>query len=177
MNNKERRRAKGEELLWFGRTHPKILFKPALIQLFLIALHVLFSLYIPHDTGWGWWDSWGQFTLHSLLIVLSLYYVIVPLLRWRTSTFELTSKKVVKYWGIIERNSTEIPLDRIVSIEVERGLIDRIFRCGTLNFEDAGAVMNRRGQRNRKFDGVQFSDVPRPLDVKYLIDETRYHLK
>lgn len=170
-----------EQKLWSGRTHPKILFKPAMVQLLLIALHVLVAVYIPKETNWGWWDAWGQLTLQSILGFISFLYVVIPLLRWRNATFELTDRRVIKHWGILYRNSLEIPLDRITSVSVERGILDRIFNCGTLNFLDASAVSpNTRGSWNRAKDnqdlqGVRFYDVPRVLKVKELIDNTRYN--
>lgn len=170
-----------EEVLWSGRTHLKILFRPLMVQLLLVGLHVLVAVYIPRETSWAWWDSWGQLTLQSILALLSLIYVIVPLLRWRNATFELTDRRVTKEWGILYRHSLEIPLDRITSVSVERGILDRIFGCGTLNFQDASASFQpTRGSRSRSradedLPGVRFYDVPRVLEVKDLIDSTRYN--
>lgn len=170
-----------EEILWKGRTHFKILFKPALIQLILIALHVLVAVYIPSRTDWPWWDSWGQLILQSIIVLVSIYYVVVPLLRWRNSTYELTSKRVIKHWGVLYRHSLEIPLDRITSVSVERGIIDRMFGCGTLNFQDASSVGHgtqgswNRSRDNKNLQGVRFYDVPRVLSIKELIDSTRYN--
>lgn len=174
-------KANREEELWSGRTHVKILFRPAMIQLLLIGLHVFVAVYIPQETSWPWWDAWGQLALQSILGFLSLLYVVIPLLRWKNATFELTDRRVIKHWGILYRNSLEIPLDRITSVSVERGILDRIFNCGTLNFLDASAVSpNTRGSWNRAKDnqdlqGVRFYDVPRVLKVKELIDNTRYN--
>lgn len=170
-----------EEIIWTGRTHFKILFKPTVIQLFLIALHVLVAIYIPRNTNWLWWDDWGQLLLQSLLVFGSLLYVIIPLLRWKNATFELTSKRVIKHWGVFYKHSLEIPLDRISSVSVERGILDRIFGCGTLNFQEASAVSHdtqgswNRAKDNRKLQGVRFYDVPKVLDLKKCIDNTRYN--
>lgn len=181
MGEDEEPRGSGEQLLWKGRTHFKILFKPALIQLLLIVLHVLVAVYIPRATDWLWWDNWGQLTLQSILLFLSLLYVIIPLLRWRNATFELTDKRVIKHWGILYRHSREIPLDRIASVSVERGILDRIFGCGTLNFQDNSSVVQEtrgswnRARDNKNLQGVRFYDVPRVLEVKRLIDSSRYN--
>ena len=170
----------GEVELWRGRTHFKMLFKPAAIQVLLLFLHAIAAIYVPSVTGWQWWDNWGQFSIQSLLIALSLWYVIVPLLRWKNDTFELTNKRVVKNLGILYRHSLEIPLQQITSISVERGILDRIFKCGTLNFQDASSSLQKtsgswnRAAGNRDLQGVRFYDVPGVLDVKKLIDEARY---
>ncbi len=170
----------GEKELWVGRTHFKILFKPAFIQLILLALHYLVAVFIPSTTGWAWWDSWGQFTLQTILVLLSLWYVVVPLLRWRNATFEVTDRRVIKHWGVLNKHTLEIPMERITSFSVERGLIDRIFGCGTLNFQDASAVNYEtsgfwnKGKDNKNLNSVRFYDVPKVLTIKTLIDGARY---
>lgn len=175
--------ANAEAEIWKGRTHPKMLFKPAMIQLLLIVLHVLAAIYIPSVTGWAWWDSWGQFSIQTLLVLLSLWYVIVPLLRWKNATFELTDKRVVKSWGILYRHSLEIPLQQITAISVERGVLDRIFKCGTLNFQDASSDSHKtsgswnKSAGNKNLSGVRFYDVPNVLAVKESIDTARYGIK
>lgn len=172
---------KNEEVIWKGRTHFKILFKPAMIQVLLIALHVLVAVYIPRNTNWLWWDSWGQLLLQSVLAFLSFLYVVIPLLRWKNATFELTDKRVVKNWGVLYRHSLEIPLDRISSIAVERGILDRIFGCGTLNFQEASSVHHdtqgswNKSKGNKGLQGVRFYDVPKVLELKERIDQTRYN--
>lgn len=171
----------GEELLWRGRTHFKILFRPALMQVLLLALHWLVAAYIPSNTSWEWWDSWGQLTLQSILLFVSFLYVVIPLLRWRNATFEVTDKRVIKHWGILYRHSREIPLDRIASVSVERGILDRIFGCGTLNFQDNSSTMQQtrgswnKDRGNHNLQGVRFYDVPKVLKIKALIDSTRYN--
>ena len=170
-----------EQELWRGRTHPKILFKPAMVQVLLIGLHVLVAVYIPRETSWNWWDDWGQLTLQSILGFLSLFYVVIPLLRWKNATFELTDRRVIKHWGILYRHSLEIPLDRITSVSVERGILDRVFGCGTLNFQDASSASTptrgswNQDRGNQQLQGVRFYDVPRVLKVKEIIDSTRYN--
>lgn len=173
-------RSSSANSLWSGRTHFKILFKPAVIQVALIVLHVLTAVYIPPQTSWPWWDSWGQLLPQSCLVLASLYFVVIPLLRWRNTTFELTNSKVTKSWGVLYRHSLEIPLDRITSISVERGILDRIFGCGTLNFQDAASSGQatqgswNRSKANKELHGVRFYDVPKVLEIKALIDNTRY---
>lgn len=173
----------GEAEIWKGRTHFKMLFKPAVIQLLLISLHILAAIYIPSVTGWAWWNSWGQFSIQMTLVALSLWYVIVPLLRWKNATFELTDKRVIKNWGILYRHSLEIPLQQITSISVERGILDRMFKCGTLNFQDAASDPHKtsgswnKAAGNKDLRGVRFYDVPNVLAVKEFIDTARYGVR
>ena len=165
-----------------SRTHFKVLFVPALVQLGLIALHVIGGLFIPTATGWDWWDSWILLIFHSLLVLVAIWYAVIPLLRWLSSRFEVTDETVASYWGILYKHSREIPLKSIVSTSVERGILDRIFGCGTITFLDAAAAAQPKtsGAWNRPKQGqygVNFRDVPRVLEVKQIVDSQRRLLR
>lgn len=165
------------------RTHPKMLFVPALIQLVLIAAHVGLALaWAPATSNLGIegaLPSWAQLAAHGVIVIAELWYVVLPALRWWNTTFTLTDAAVVTHWGIIERHSREIPLARITSIHTERGLLDRIFRCGTLIFQDAaytpaGSYTPLTARTTDAPDlGVVFHDVPRVDQVRAAVDEAR----
>lgn len=180
--SKNRNNNSTEEIIWSGRTHAKILVKPILIQIFLIIVHWAIYVYIPFNTSWEWWNNWSQLIMHGIIILIEIWYVIVPILDWRNSSFELTNKRVIKEWGVLEKYSREIPLNRIVSVSVERDIIDRIFRCGTIILQDAASEHQPRPssgfnkRRNKNIAGVRFHDVPNVLEVKRLIDQARHAL-
>lgn len=170
-----------EEVIWRGRTHFKMLVKPLFIQLVLLFLHWLIFAFVGSHTNWDWWNAWGPFSLHMVILAIEIWYVVIPILRWWNSTFEVTNKRVVKEWGILDKHAREISLNNIVSISVERSLLDRIFRCGTLVFQDAASPAQpyTRGRVNKaavedKY-GVRFRDVPNVLAMKKLIDAERYN--
>ncbi|MHA3723732.1 PH domain-containing protein [Leucobacter sp. HY1910] len=169
----------GETSIWQGRTHWKVLFVPVIIELFLLALHFAALRWLPTNTGLPWWDDWGQLGAHVLLLLLGIWYAVVPVLQWRAATFSVTSRRVIARWGLLYRQSREIPLDRVVSVSVERGILDRIFRCGTLIFHDAAAGFGPQTQgtwntSNGGSGGVRFSDVPRVLAVQDMINQQRF---
>ncbi|TDP89560.1 PH (Pleckstrin Homology) domain-containing protein [Leucobacter luti] len=170
-----------ETVLWSGRTHWKILAGPALVQLVLIAVHVALAMFWPSSTGVTWVDAWGQLAVHSIVLMLEIWYVVVPVMRWTHSTFTVTSRRVTRRWGVLYKHSREIPVDRIVSVAVERGIIDRLFGCGTLVFHDAAAGMQpqthgawNKGNIGEQTAGVRFHDVPHVFKVQKLVDQTRY---
>lgn len=170
----------GPKILWAGRTHFKVLAKPFFIQLFLLAVHIFLGFVLPTNTGWDWWNAWGPFTLHALILLIELWYVVIPVLQWLNANFEVTEESVIARWGVIYKHSREIPLNSIVSVATERGILDRIFGAGTLVFYDAAAgyqpetsgVWNRgRGKESKS--GIRFSDVPRALEVQKVIEAAR----
>lgn len=169
-----------ETVLLRARTHPKVLFKPLLIQLALIVAHFALTVFWPENIGIEYLDEWGQLAVHAFIVGVEFTYAILPLLRWWNHTFTLTTRRVEERWGVLYRNSREIPLDRIVGVSTERGIIDRIFGCGTLVFLDAAYEgttsirQNPLSTRGAPANGIRFNDVPRVERVRQLVDEARF---
>lgn len=157
-----------EDVLVHVRTHPKVLVRPAIVQIALLACHIgLAVLWPAAGFGLAWVDAWGQAVLHGLIALLEIAYSVIPVLRWWLSTYTVTTLRVSRQWGILLRRSYEIPIDRIVSITTERSLLDRIFRCGTLVLHDAGYAPNTAA-------GVRFHDVPKVEEIRGLLDDLKY---
>lgn len=145
------------------RTHFKVLFLPILLQIGFILIHLFIWKTLPHigPANEGF-DFWFRLVLHGIILVCELIYSIGPILRWLTDSFELTEKQVKTESGIIARKSQEIHLSRISQVEVDRGIIDRIFGAGTIRLYDASNTL-----------GLEFKDVPRVKSVKQAIDAQR----
>jgi len=65
-------------------------------------------------------------------------WLMVPVLRWRTTTYELTTRRLRVRNGIVTRRGRDIPLARINDVSFEKGLLDRLFGSGRLVVESAG---------------------------------------
>lgn len=166
--------------IWSGRTHFKILFKPAFVQIVLLAVHIFLFAVLPVDTDFDWWNAWGPFTLHMIILAVEIWYVVIPILQWVNAGFEVTEESVIARWGVIYKHSREIPLNSIVSFSTERGIIDRIFGSGTLVFYDPAAAFQpttsgawNKGRGKGSQSGIRFADVPRILEVQKLIESAR----
>jgi uncharacterized membrane protein YdbT with pleckstrin-like domain len=73
----------------------------------------------------------------------------VPYLRWWTTTYTVTNRRLITRSGILNKTGTDLPLHRINEVTSERSLLDRMLGCGTLNIATAAE------------DGmVVLSDVP-----------------
>lgn len=168
-------------MLFTGRTHPKILFKAGMMQILLLALLLAALLYIPDETSSNTFNDYGFWVVALILLPLELYYVVLPALRWWNETFTLTDRRVKNNWGILYKNSREIDLQRIVSIEEERGILDRIFNCGTLKFYDAanpqgeesGNPLSSHGHKNS--GGLKFHDISNVQEVRQMIERAKYN--
>ena len=123
-----------DEVLFLGRTHPKILFQPTLWSLLLIAVIVLDFSFVP-----GWFSGGVRYAILGLAILAILVLTVVPMLRWSRGRHTITAQQLVVSSGILYRKSKTVPISRITSVDFEQGILDRIFGCGSLIVNDASA--------------------------------------
>jgi uncharacterized membrane protein YdbT with pleckstrin-like domain len=71
-------------------------------------------------------------------LVLLLAVVLVPLLRWRTTHYVVTTHRLLFREGIMSRRGRDIGLSRITDVSYRQTLWDRIINSGTLTIESAG---------------------------------------
>lgn len=92
-------------------------------------------------------------------VVVLLVTSVRPWLRWTTTSYVVTTHRVVIREGIVSRTGRDVPLQRLNDVTFHHGLVERLlFRSGTLTIESAG----ERGQ-------VVLDDVPRVEDVQSTI--------
>ncbi len=113
------------------RTHVKALFGPAVV-LVLVAVVVGVSFALPANVQP--WASWAIVIVGVLAFIL---WVLVPFLRWATTTYTFTNRRIITRRGIINKSGHDLPLTRIVNVAYSLSLSDRIFGCGTLSLTTA----------------------------------------
>ncbi len=74
----------------------------------------------------------------AVALVLLLALVLVPLLRWRTTHYVITTHRVLFREGIMARRGRDIGLSRITDVSYTQTLWERIINSGTLTIESAG---------------------------------------
>jgi uncharacterized membrane protein YdbT with pleckstrin-like domain len=126
--------APGEEPVISVHPHWKVLVRPVSVAVLIVAATLVAEVMIP----WGATAPIGPLVLAGLAIVLLMWWLTIPLLRWRTTTYELTSRRLRVRSGIISRFGKDIPLSRVTDISFETGLIDRLLGSGTLVVESPG---------------------------------------
>jgi len=83
----------------------------------------------------------------GLAVVLLLTVVAVPLLRWRTTHYVITTHRLLFREGILTRRGRDLGLSRITDVSYTQTLWERIINSGTLRIEsagDGGATVLRR---------------------------------
>ena len=121
-----------ERVVIHTRTHPKRLILPA-VALVVLCLGVgVGSALIPEAAR-----PIGQLAIVLVGLVLAVWWVVVPFLRWWTTTYTVTNRRLLMRRGILTKVGKDMPLMRINDVLYERSLLDRMLGCGTLFIQTA----------------------------------------
>jgi uncharacterized membrane protein YdbT with pleckstrin-like domain len=116
--------------------------------------------------GLGWINTttWDPTAKNIVMAVVGVVWLVIvgwlalwPFLNWRTTHFVITDRRVMFRHGLMTRSGIDIPVARINSVEFRHGLLDRLFRTGTLIIESASQ------------DPLEFHDIPRVEHVHSLL--------
>jgi membrane protein YdbS with pleckstrin-like domain len=114
------------------RTHGKALVLPAVAFVLVAAGVGAGAALVPTDAR-----PVGQAAIAVVGVLLTVWWCVLPLLRWRTTTYTLTNRRLITRSGILNKVSMDLPLVRVNDVASERSLLDRVFGCGTLNVQTA----------------------------------------
>jgi uncharacterized membrane protein YdbT with pleckstrin-like domain len=116
----------------------------------LLGMLALAGFLLAQDFG-----STTDWVIIGAGVLLALGLFVVPLLKWRTTHFVVTSERVVMRSGVLGREGRDIPLTRINDVSFHHTFFERLLGCGTLVVESAG----ERGQ-------VTLTEIPRVEKVQ-----------
>jgi membrane protein YdbS with pleckstrin-like domain len=114
--------------------HWKILLRPTLILLLVAIVAAVLLVMIPQ----GSYAASGRIAVGVVAVVVAVAFFGIPFLRWQTTTYELTTRRLRLRKGILSRSGRDFPLIRISDVSFEQGPIDRLLGCGQLIVESAG---------------------------------------
>jgi uncharacterized membrane protein YdbT with pleckstrin-like domain len=91
----------------------------------------------------------------AVALVLLLTLVVVPLLRWRTTHYVITTHRLLFREGILARRGRDMGLSRITDVSYRQTLWERLINSGTLTIESAGDSGPTLLRQIPDSDGVQ----------------------
>ena len=91
------------------------------------------------------------------VILVGLILALPAFIRYKTSEFGITTKRVVIKVGFIQRRTVELLLRQIEAISVDQSLMGRMMSFGTITISGTGGVRE------------VFTDVAAPLDFRHQI--------
>jgi uncharacterized membrane protein YdbT with pleckstrin-like domain len=135
-----------EHLVLMLHPHWKTLIRPVSVAVLVVAAALIAEVLIPSNSA----APVERLVVAAVAILAVMLWLIVPVLRWRTTTYELTTRRLRVRSGIATRRGRDIPLARINDVSFEKGLLDRLLGSGRLVVESAG----EHGQ-------ILLNDIPR----------------
>ncbi len=135
-----------EEVVLFLRPHWWFFARPLLLLVGAIALGVaVLSFDAPDPLS----------LIVAVGVLAALGWFGFTYLRWTTTSFIVTTDRLISRVGVLSRSGIEIPLEKINTVFFRQSLFERIIKSGDLEIESASE------------EGTQeFSDIRRPLDVQ-----------
>ena len=126
--------AGGEQFVLLVHPHWKTLIRPVVVAVLVLAVALLVEAVIPAGRG----AAAARLAVAVVAVLALMLWLIAPVLRWRTTTYELTTRRLRTRFGILTRRGRDIPLSRINDVSFERGPLDRLLGAGRLVVESAG---------------------------------------
>jgi membrane protein YdbS with pleckstrin-like domain len=114
--------------------HWKVLIRPVLLAVLVLAAALVVEALIPSGSA----AAAERLVVAAVALLALMLWLMIPVLRWRLTTYELTSRRLRIRDGILTRRGRDIPLIRITDVSFEKGPIDRLLGCGRLVVESAG---------------------------------------
>ncbi len=126
--------ADDEQVVRHLHPHWLTLFWPVVIFLLLVGGGAFGAALVPAGSDQGLF----RMVIVVLALLLGLTFVLVPVLRWRTTHYVITTHRLLFREGILSRKGRDIGLARITDVSYTQTLWDRIINSGTLTIESAG---------------------------------------
>ncbi|MEM3573679.1 MAG: PH domain-containing protein [Nitrososphaeria archaeon] len=159
---------RNEKIIFEGR--PSLIpyvFKPVLYGIiytiiFGIGGYVIFSLFSSSLA-----ISWLIFIVVVCLIIPTLIYI----LRWSRTYYALTDRRVTYTYGLFSRKSSDIPLEKIMNVQMFQPWYERIFGFGTIIFTTAGAGQSMNLKGFSRTGAVVWRASKNPVQLKNYVQE------
>ena len=151
MGQLERGLTPGETLLINRHAHWKMLIKPFGVAILATAAAVALIYFV--DLGGDILDI----VVGALWAVALLWFLVRPLIKWGTTHFGVTDRRVMYRTGVFNKSGIDIPIARINSVQFRHDFVDRMFKAGTLIIESASD------------EPLEFNDIPQVEKVHALL--------
>lgn len=141
-----------EQVVMAMRPHWKEMVWPVLLLLLASPLATFLATIIPE----GDVQPWLRLAVVVVAAFIVVRWVVWPFLKWLTTSYVVTDRRLITRVGVIARHGRDMPLSKVNDVTFEHSsVLERVLGCGTLVVESAG----ERGQ-------LVLRDVPRVEEVQ-----------
>jgi len=95
---------------------------------------------ILHQGRVSWWSVWHLIVFGVLLLVVGVGLVLLAWawIRVKSTELAITNKRVIAKFGFVSRNTVEIAIPKVESIQVQQSMMGRMLDYGTLVISGTG---------------------------------------
>lgn len=148
--------AADEELVLHRHPHWKTLVVPSAI--FILATAIAgYAVGLAQSQLTGSAVTVVSIAIGVAWLALVAWKVLVPVLRWTSTHFIVTDRRVMIRHGVMTHTGIDIPMNRISNVQFRHGLVDRMLRTGTLMIVASSD------------DPLEFDDIPEVQKVHSLL--------
>jgi uncharacterized membrane protein YdbT with pleckstrin-like domain len=140
-----------EDVVFDLHPHWKGLVVPTLLAPVIVFVATFGAGKVPEGSAQGTL----RLVVAALAVLAFLWFVVRPYVRWATTHFVVTTRRVLMREGLVARTGRDIPIFRINDVTFSHTVVERVLGAGTLVVESAG----ERGQ-------VTLTDIPHVEDVQ-----------
>ena len=133
-----------EQVVVHRHPHWKMLVVPVVVLLLVVGVASFLAALVSAQS----WAPWAWLGLALAGLALVGRFTVYPVVRWRTTHFVVTDRRVLVREGVFTRQGMDIPLQRISSVQFRQGLLERMLGAGTLVVESDSD------------ESLEFEDVP-----------------
>lgn len=131
--------APGEAVVTSVRPHWKEIVPAALVLLVTAPAASYLAAVVPA----GRWQTPLRWAVVGVAVLVVARWAAWPFLTWLSTTYALTTRRIITRAGVLARTGHDMPLSRVNDVSfAHSSLLERILRCGTLVVESGG----ERGQ-------------------------------
>jgi uncharacterized membrane protein YdbT with pleckstrin-like domain len=134
----------GEEVVVHRHPHWKMLVGPVVVLLLVVGVASFLAALVSAQS----WAPWAWLGLAVAGLALTGRFTVFPVVRWRTTHFVVTDRRVLVREGVFTRHGMDIPLKRVSSVQFRQSLVERALGAGTLVVESDSD------------ESLEFDDVP-----------------
>jgi len=127
--------ADGENLVLRLHPHGKTMVRPSVVLLLILVAAIVVIVVLPSSASHS---GVIRAAVGVAALLAALAWFGVPFLRWRTTTYEVTTRRLRLREGIVTRTGRDFPLNRISDVSFSQSVLDRMFGCGRLIVESPG---------------------------------------
>jgi uncharacterized membrane protein YdbT with pleckstrin-like domain len=156
-----RRLSEGEVVVAYTRTHGKALVVPAVILIATCAVTGFLLAWAVNRVG-----SWLAWLVLAAAMLVICAFSVQPFLRWLSTTYTVTNRRIIVRSGIVRRIGIEVPLLGVTDLSFTRGFVDRLVGSGTLIVSDASELGR-----------TVLADVPRVRTLQLTLADAMYDVR